>query len=186
MNSLDGEICLTYKAVCRGFQLNSQKVLQAFADSLSVPHYLAPDTDSASYLATKVFSTFIKSYPPAFCLNPMKRMRGIRHLRCLVKVIKSFQSDEAKEKACEHLCNQWFIANGVQGEGRMLCLKERLFINQPKGALLLCDLFRCCVKDVLHYFIEEVVIQMEQPYMNGHACQFLLHCAAKLHPIKYN
>lgn len=186
MNSFDGEIIVAYKAVCRSFQLSGQDVLQEFANTLSVPDYLAPDTDSAGYCAAQVFSAFTKSYPPVFSLNPVKRMRAIHHLRGIVKVNKSFRSDQDKEKAYEKLCNLWFQANEVQGEGRKFWLDKTMHIVQSKGMLLLCDLFRCRVDDLLQYFMEEVVLQMEQPNTDGQAFQFLLHCVGQRHSIENN
>ncbi len=186
MNSFDGEVIVAYKAVCRCFQLTGQDVLQAFSEALCVADFLAADTGTAGHCATQVFSTFIKTYPPVFSLNPAKRIRGIFHLRDLVKVNKSFRSEEEKKKAYEQLCNRWFKANDVQGEGKNLWLDETLFITQPKGLLLLCDLFRCRIEDSLHFFMEEVALQMEQPVIDAPAFQFLLHCVAQRYSIKNN
>lgn len=186
MNSFDAEIIEAYTAVCRGYQLKGPSVLQAFAEALCVMNYLAANDGTAAHSASQVFSAFVKSYSPVFPLDPVKRMRGIIHLRGIIKVNRSARSEEEKERAYQQICNHWFNVNDVQGAGRIIWLHDGLSVTLPKGLLLLCDLFRCCPIDLLHYFIEEVVLEVEQPATNGPALQFLLHCVIRLYDVKNN
>jgi hypothetical protein len=186
MNSFEADIIKAYTAVCRGYQLQGQPVLQAFAEALSVMDFLGFNKGAVAHSASQVFSGFVKRYSPHFPLNKEKRMLGIRHLRAIICIDRSCRSDAEKERAYKQICNHWFNVNAIQGEGSILWLHDELLINLPKEILLLCDLFRCRPKDVLHYFIEEVVLQMEQYATDGPALQFLLYCVSQLYDVKNN
>jgi hypothetical protein len=186
MNSFDADIIEAYTAVCRGYQLKGPSVLLAFAEALCVINYLAADDGTAAHSASLVFSGFVQSYSPVCPLDPVKRMRGIIHMRGIVKVNRSFRSEDEKERAYLQICNHWFNVNDIRGEGKMLWLHDGLSVTLPKGLLLLCDLFRCCPRDLLHYFIEEVVLEVEQAAIDGPALQFLQYCVFQIYDVKNN
>lgn len=186
INAFDADIIMAYVAICRGYQVEGLPVLQAFAGSLDVVHYLQADPGIQADAASEVFSVFVDSTPPCYPLVPEKRRRGIHYLRQILRVDRAFCPEEEKEKAYTQLCNQWFCASAIQGEGWKLPLHAVLPVTLPKGFLLLCDLFLRRPNDLLHFFMEEVVLQMHENDTEGAAVQFLLHCASLQYAIKHN
>jgi len=186
MNDLDDDIVEAFHSACRCFQLQGPYVLQAFVNALSVTNHLFASNGTAAHAAAQVFSAFTSHYPPAFGLDPVKKIVGIQYMRRILKMNKSYRSEEEKEKVYEQLCDNWACSNGILGEGEELCLHTSLCITQPLGLLLLCDLYRCRPHDLLNYFIEELLLQIQGFTIDGQAIQFLIHYASSLYPIKNN
>ncbi|HEV7329671.1 MAG TPA: hypothetical protein VGN63_01425 [Flavisolibacter sp.] len=131
MNAFNAAIVNAYTAVCHGYQFQGRRVLQAFAEALTVIGYLRADPGDQADSASAVFSAFLGSHGPAFPLQAEKRNRSIYHLRRIIKVDRSYNPEAEKEKAYVQICDRWYCANAVQGAGTVALVYEALPVTLP-------------------------------------------------------